>query len=325
MAQIRLPCHSSGTNGAGGARSEDQPHGQLAGRLGGDRSVAPEDLVGPLEGPGDEPAVDGRADLVQAEREPGDDAEVAAAAAERPEQVGVLVAVGGADLAVRGDDLDLLEVVDRPAEAARQVAEAAAEGQAGDADLGDEAEHGRQPVLLRRPVDVLEQAPRPDVRELGVGIDRDVAHAGHVERQAALGDRGSGDVVAAALDAEQQPVVAREPHRRGDVVRRGRLEDERRDSWPTMPFQISTASSQPSSPGAQQRTLDPRASVVELLRRQVDAPALESGDVDGAHGHVAAPCLLDGSSASRSARRKASGCSRGGSSAQFSITCSGHP
>ena len=75
------------------------------------------------------------------------------------------------DLAVGGDDLDLLEVVDRPAEAARQVAEAAAEREAGDADLGDEAEHGRQPVLLRRPVDVLEQAPGPDVREPGLGVD----------------------------------------------------------------------------------------------------------------------------------------------------------
>ncbi|MGH9183784.1 MAG: hypothetical protein ACRDZ9_08290 [Acidimicrobiales bacterium] len=68
-----------------------------------------EDLVGPIEGPGDQPAVDGRAELVEAEREPGDDAEVAATAAKRPEQVGVLVAVGGADLAVGGDHLDPLE------------------------------------------------------------------------------------------------------------------------------------------------------------------------------------------------------------------------
>ena len=160
MAQICWPCHSSGTKGAGGAWRRISHTASSRGASAGDRPVGAEDLVGPLERPGDQPAVDGRADLVQAEREPGDDAEVAAAAAERPEQVGVLVAVGGADLAVGGDDLDLLEVVDRPAEAARQVAEPAAEGQAGDADLGDEAEHGRQPVLLRRPVDVLEQTAR---------------------------------------------------------------------------------------------------------------------------------------------------------------------
>ena len=205
---------------------EDQEHRQLPGRLGGDRPIGVEDLLGPLEGPGDEPAVDGRADLMQPERELGDDAEVGAGAADRPEQLGVLVAAGGADLAVGGDDLDLLEVVDGPAEPAGQIAKAAAEGQAGHADLGDEAEHGGQPVLLGRLVDVLEQAAGSDVGEPGIGIDADVAHAGQVEGQAASGDGGAGDVVAAALDAEQQPMVAGEPNRRGHVVGRGRLDDE---------------------------------------------------------------------------------------------------
>lgn len=104
---------------------QQQPHRQLAGRGGGDRPVGGEDLVGPRERPGDQPAVHGWADLVQAEREARDHTEVGASAAQRPEQVGVLVAVGDADLTVSGDDLDLLEVVDRPPEAAGQVAKAA--------------------------------------------------------------------------------------------------------------------------------------------------------------------------------------------------------
>jgi hypothetical protein len=79
---------------------------------------------------------------VQADGEPGDDSEVAAAAAERPEQVWVLLRAGGADLAVRGDDLGLDQVVDGPAEPAGQVSEAAAEGESGDAGLGDQAQHG---------------------------------------------------------------------------------------------------------------------------------------------------------------------------------------
>jgi hypothetical protein len=139
---------------------------------------------------------------VQVEGEPGDNAEVGTGATDRPEQVGILMAVGGADLAVRSDDLDLLEVVDRPTEPTRQVSQAAAEGQAADANLGYEAEHSCQPVLLRRAVDVLEQTPGPDVRDLGMVIDGNVAHAGQVERQAALGDRGPGEVVAPALDGE---------------------------------------------------------------------------------------------------------------------------
>ena len=123
-----------------------------------------------------------------------------------------------ADLAVGGDDLDLLQVVHRPAEATRQVAQAAAERQAGDADLGDEAEPtGGQSVRLCRPVDVPEQTARADVREPRVRVDGDVAHARHVERQTALGDRGSGHVVAPALDAQQQTrghARSRRPQRR---------------------------------------------------------------------------------------------------------------
>ena len=53
-----------------------------------------------------------RADLVQAELELGDDPEVAAAAAQRPEQVGVLVVARPGDPAVGGDDLRGDEVVD---------------------------------------------------------------------------------------------------------------------------------------------------------------------------------------------------------------------
>ena len=47
-----------------------------------------------------------------------------------------------------------------------------------------------------------------------------------VEGQAARRHGGSGDVVAAALDAEQQPMLAGEPDGGGDVVGRGRLEDQ---------------------------------------------------------------------------------------------------
>src|SRR4029453_15522053 len=74
----------------------------------------------------------GRADLMEAERESGDDPEVAATTPERPEEVGVMLTVGEADPAVGGDDLDLLEVVHRPSEATGQVAEPAAEREAGE-------------------------------------------------------------------------------------------------------------------------------------------------------------------------------------------------
>ena len=154
IAQIRSPCHSGGHERRGRRAEQDQARGQLARRLGRDRPVRAQELLGPFERPCDEAAEHGRADLVQAERERGDDAEVGAGPANGPEQVFVLVAARAPDAAVGGDDLDLEQVVDRPAEAAREVAEAAAEGETGHADLGEEAERGGEAVTLGRAVDV---------------------------------------------------------------------------------------------------------------------------------------------------------------------------
>jgi hypothetical protein len=80
---------------------------------------------------------------------------------------------------------------------------------------------------LGGPVDVAEYASRADLGELGGGVDGDVAHSDHVEGEAVLGECGAGDVVTAALDRQQQPVVVREPHGRGHVGRGGRLQDQR--------------------------------------------------------------------------------------------------
>ena len=124
--------------------------------------------------------------------------------------------------------------------------------------------------------------PGPTCASLAIGVDCDVAHARHVERQTALGDRGSGHVVAPALDAQQQPVVTREPDSR---QRRRAAEVGWRTSagtFATMPFQTSTASSQPASPARKQRAFDPRVELVELLRRQPHEIAVESGDIDRA-------------------------------------------
>src|SRR4029453_10836570 len=122
-----------------------QPHGQLPGGGGGARPVGGLDLGGPLERPGDQAAVDLGTDGVELEAEAGDHPQVAAPAPQPPEQVRVAGAAGRADLAVGGDDLGLDQVADRPPEAAGQVAEAAAQGQAAHPDLGDEAERVARP------------------------------------------------------------------------------------------------------------------------------------------------------------------------------------
>ena len=89
----------------------------------------------------DRAAVD-HADRVQAELEVGHDTEVAAAAAKRTEEVGVVVFARVHELAVRGHDVGGDEIVERQPVPAREVPDAAAEGEAGDAGRRHDAAHG---------------------------------------------------------------------------------------------------------------------------------------------------------------------------------------
>ena len=92
------------------------------------------------------------ADRMQEELERRDDAEVAAAAAQRPEQVRVLLGGRPDQLALRGHQLGRDQVVAGEAVLAPQPADAAAEREAGHPRLGDQAGRSREPVGLRRGV-----------------------------------------------------------------------------------------------------------------------------------------------------------------------------
>jgi hypothetical protein len=98
---------------------------------------------------------------MQAEDERRHDAEVAAAAAEGPEEVGILVGAGGDALAAGQHDVGRQRVVDRQPVLARQVAVAAAEREAADPGGGDDAADRREPVLVRGAIDVAPRAPPP--------------------------------------------------------------------------------------------------------------------------------------------------------------------
>jgi hypothetical protein len=136
---------------------------------------------------------------------------------------------------------------------------------------------------------------------LAWGVDGDPAQAGHIHCQAALGHRGPGNIVATALDAEQQPMLAGEGDRGGGVVGRGRLEDQGgepgRHAVPDRNGLVPALVA-----GHQQPTLDPRAQVLQLLGAQRAVSAVNSGELDGAgHGHDRASskpvgCLRLGSS-----------------------------
>ena len=149
---------------------------------------------------------------MQLELERRHDAEVPAAAAQGPEQVGFRARRGRSHVAVRRHDGGAEQVVDRHAMAPRQPAEAAAERQAGHAGGRVDAQRRRQAVRLRLAIEVAQQGAWADPRNALVDVDADRAHAGEVDRQAAFGDGVAGDVVAATAHAEQYAVRRRKTH-----------------------------------------------------------------------------------------------------------------
>src|SRR4051794_18092558 len=100
---------------------------------------------------------------MQFELELRDDAEVAAATAQAPEQIAVLRLAGTDDPAVGGDDVGRNEVVAGETELPHRPADAAAEREARNAGGGDKPARRREAVRLRLVVDV-----RPD----GAAADR---------------------------------------------------------------------------------------------------------------------------------------------------------
>lgn len=122
---------------------------ELLGGAGDVLAIRPEDRARVLGGEEQRPAVDVR-ERVQAKLERRDDAEVPAAAAERPEQILVL-ALARDERPIGGDDLGREEVVAREAGPPRQVADAAAEREPAHAGRGHDASGRREAVSVRRP------------------------------------------------------------------------------------------------------------------------------------------------------------------------------
>ena len=128
----------------------------------------------------DEPAGVDLGERVEVELDRGDHAEAPAAAAQRPEHVGVALAVGtDVASALRGDELDRRHAVRREAVAAREPADAAAERVADDADVpAHRAEQRREAVARPRRASRRPRARRPRRRATrGRGVDPDAAHA----------------------------------------------------------------------------------------------------------------------------------------------------
>src|SRR5271156_4809538 len=92
------------------------------------------------------------------ELERGDDSEIAAAAAQRPEQVGVLRFTRAQELALSRDHVGGYEVVDRQPELAGRPAKTAAQGKSGNASGRIDAKRRHEPEGLRLPIEIAESS-----------------------------------------------------------------------------------------------------------------------------------------------------------------------
>ena len=137
-------CSPSGIAGSGGMVPSLTTVPELVGCFGGEVPVEAQHVGGVVGRPENGSGHHGRADRVQRELERGDDAEVAAAASQRPEQIGVFVGGRPDDAALGGDHLGGQKVVDGEPVFAHEKADAAAKREPGDTGVAHDAAGGGQ-------------------------------------------------------------------------------------------------------------------------------------------------------------------------------------
>ena len=155
---------------------------------------------------------------VQAESQLRGDAEVAAAAVQRPEELGVLVLGGAHGAAVDGEQLDREQVVAGQAELALDPARTTAQGEAGDARRRDAPAGGGEAVGLASRVEVAPGGTTLHGGRASRRIDRDGVHPAQVDRQAAVGEASAGDAVATAADRDLEAALEHESKGRRHVL-----------------------------------------------------------------------------------------------------------
>jgi hypothetical protein len=172
-----------------------------------------------LQSPEQQAQLHDRPHLVQAELEFGDHAEVAAAAADRPEQVRVLLRCSPLDPPVRGDHLGRGEVVDAQPGLAGQPPHAATEREPADTGVTDMAGGHRQAVRLRGGVQAGQQRTPARPRPFRLRVDANLVEPAEVDHQAVIGNRLARRAVRAAAHRDLQAMSGGEGDRRGYVGR----------------------------------------------------------------------------------------------------------
>jgi len=223
--ELQLRGHERGRRGG----VERGQRGHLIGQVGGPPVVLGEHLGATVTPVQHEPTQH-RGHRMPAEGERRDDTEVAAAAADRPEQLRMLILVGDHRGPVGGDQLDLHQVVAAVPVPAGQPPDATAEGQTADPGRGDHPAGGGQPMYSGRGVQRRPGAPTTGADRPRRRVHHHRGHVGQVDHHPGVADPQPGDVVATATDRDGQVMLPGQPDRRGHVIRGGGADDQRRIS-----------------------------------------------------------------------------------------------
>ena len=206
----------SGKGGARRDRQQREPAVELFGQAGQQLAVPAQHLGGVGQVIEDGPGDDG-ADIVAPELERRHRAEVAAAAAQRPEQVRVLVLAGGDERAVGQDHVGGQQVVDGEPVAPGQVADPAAQGQPADTRGGQDPGRGGQAECASRVIDVTPDAAAVGAHGLRRRVHGDSPHRRQVDHERVVPHAQATRVVTAAAHGDSQPPFAGVPDGGHDV------------------------------------------------------------------------------------------------------------
>ena len=168
-------------------------------------------------GQDEEPADDLR-HLVQPVGEARRDSHVAAAPADRPEEVRLVVGIDVVDRAVCRDDLGSEDVVDGQAVGAAEEADAAPGRDAADADGAGVPESHGEAVLADGRGDRAGRRPGPGRDGAGLRVDVDGGEPAEVDDQAVLDGAVAGAAVTTAAHGDLEAVLDREDDCGRDVL-----------------------------------------------------------------------------------------------------------
>jgi hypothetical protein len=165
---------------------------------------------------------------VQLQVERGHDAEVATAAAQPPEELGVLVGRRLHHATVGRHHFRTDQVVAGESELPLEPAAAASQREPGDARVGHATAGDREAVLLRRGVELTPVEARLGAHRARVRIDRDALHAAHVDHQTVVDHGRTGHAMTTAVHRQPHVLRARVLDRGDDVVGGAAHRDQRR-------------------------------------------------------------------------------------------------